>query len=271
MTEPYVAHDFADVDNTSETGCFVRYLDTVSGLDAVRDYKQLTFTMLGPRAGDQLLDLGCGNGADAQELAAIVGSTGRVLGVDKSAALIEEARERTRDAQLPVEFHVGDAHALAFDDDSFDGCRSDRTFQHLDDPLTALEELVRITRPGGRVVISDVDWETLVVDASRPLTRMVANALCDDCRQGWIGRELPRLFRKAGLLDIGAVPQTIILTDFALADLVFSLRATAARLRQAGTASDDDVSAWIDELTAAAEAHTFFSSLSGFIVRGRVP
>jgi ubiquinone/menaquinone biosynthesis C-methylase UbiE len=271
MTEPSVIHDFADVDKTNEAESFVRYLDTVSDLDAVRDYKRLTFTMLGPGPGDRLLDLGCGNGADAQELAAIVGSTGHVLGVDKSAALIDEAGERTRDSGLSVEFQVGDGHALAFEDDSFDGCRSDRTFQHLDDPLRALRELVRVTRPGGRVVVSDVDWESLVVDASRPFTRAVANAHCDDFRQGWIGRQLPRLFRAAGLLDIAAVPQTIILTDFALADLVFSLTATAERLRHAGTASDADVAAWMDELKAASEARTFFSSLSGFIVRGLVP
>ena len=271
MTEPYLIHDFAHVDEASETGSFVRYLDTVSGLDAVHDYKRFTFTMLDPRAGDLLLDLGCGNGTDVQELAAIVGSAGRVLGVDKSAALIEEAKERSADLGLPVDFRVGDAHALQLENDSFDGCRSDRTFQHLDHPLAALEELVRVTRPGGRVVVSDVDWETLIVDASRHLTRMVSNALCDDCRQGWIGRQLPRLFRQAGLVEIAAVPQTIILTDYALADLVLSLSATARRIRESGTASDDEVNAWMEELRAAGEARTFFSSLSGFIVRGRVP
>jgi ubiquinone/menaquinone biosynthesis C-methylase UbiE len=271
MTEPYLARDFADVDDATETGSFVRYLDAVSGLDAVLDYKRLTFRMLDPQPGDRLLDLGCGNGSDVQELAAIVGSTGHVLGIDKSAALIDEARERTRDTQLPVEFRVGDAHALALEDDALDGCRSDRTFQHLDDPLSALEELVRVTRSGGRVVVSDVDWETLIVDASRPFTRMVAHALCDDCTQGWIGRQLPRLFRQAGLVDIGAVPQTLILTDHALADVVFLLSATAERLRTAGTAADDEVAAWMKELQSADDAQTFFSSLSGFIVRGRVP
>jgi len=271
MTEPYVARDFGHVDESTDTGSFVRYLDTVSALDAVREYKRRTFELLDPKLGDHLLDLGCGNGADVGELAALVGPTGRVVGIDNSAALVDEARQRSTDSPLPVEFRVGDAHALELDDHSFDGCRSDRTFQHLDDPRTALEELVRSTRPGGRVVVSDVDWETLTVDASRPLTRMVANALCDDCCQGWIGRALPRLFREAGLVDIGAVPQTIILTDYAVADSVLLLSATAERLRLTGGVSDAAVDAWLNELRAAGETQTFFSSLSGFLVRGRVP
>jgi ubiquinone/menaquinone biosynthesis C-methylase UbiE len=271
MTEPYVVRGFTDVDKTAEAGRFVRYLDAVSDLDAVRAYKQRTFELLEVEAGDHLLDLGCGNGTDALALAAMVGSTGRVVGVDRSSALIDEARERTPDGDVAVEFRVGDAHALELETGRFDGCRSDRTFQHLDDPAAALAELARITRRGGRVVVSDVDWETLVIDASRPFTRLVTQTVCDECRQGWIGRQLPRLFHDAALVDVAVVPQTIILTNFALADVVFALTGTVERIRLKGLASNDEAESWTGELRAADEAGNFFSSLSGFIVCGRVP
>jgi ubiquinone/menaquinone biosynthesis C-methylase UbiE len=271
MTEPYVVHDFGDVDGTAAAGRFVSYLDAVSDLDAVQAYKRRTFALLEPKDGDRLLDLGCGNGTDVLELAVLVGSGGGVVGVDKSSALVDEARERSRDASVPVEFRVGDAHALEFETAYFDGCRSDRTFQHLDDPAGALAELARVTRQGGRVVVSDVDWGTLVIDGSRPFTRTVAQTICDECRQGWVGRQLPRLFHEAGLVDVTTVPQTIILTNFDLADVVFALTATVARLRQTGAATDEEADSWGREMRAAADAGTFFSSLSGFIVRGRVP
>jgi ubiquinone/menaquinone biosynthesis C-methylase UbiE len=191
-----------------------------------------------------------------------------VLGVDKSVAVIDEASKRSARTVLPVEFEVGDLHALRFPNESFDRSRSDRTFQHLDEPLAALSELVRVTRPGGRVVVSDIDWETLVVDASPHVTRHVANSIADATQNGWIGRQLPRMFRAAGLEDVGVVPETIVFTDHPVADHVLSLSSTAERVRQTGMASSDAVDAWLDELRKASEAGVFFAAVSGFMVCG---
>jgi ubiquinone/menaquinone biosynthesis C-methylase UbiE len=54
---------------------------------------------------------------------------------------------------------------LEFPDSSFDGVRSDRTLQHVEDPERALTELVRVVKRGRRVVVMDPDWETLALDA----------------------------------------------------------------------------------------------------------
>ena len=271
MTTPYLTRDFPAVDETEDVGSFVRYLDAVTNLDAVRRYKLRTFELLGVHVGDRVLDLGCGNGDDVRELAEVVGPLGVALGIDKSEGLIQEAMARTGSTGPPIEFCVGDAHHLELSSDSFDGCRADRTFQHLHTPDRALRELLRVTRPGGRVVVSDIDWETLVIDASRPMTRSVANFLCDDCQQGWIGRQLPRLFHDAGFVDVHVEPATIVVTDHGIADAVFSLSTTADRLRHAGIASDAEVEAWSSELQTAARRGVFFSSASGFTVCGRKP
>jgi ubiquinone/menaquinone biosynthesis C-methylase UbiE len=78
----------------------------------------------------------------ALTLVELVGENGRVTGVDVSEALISRARQRWRD--LPIRFDVGDAQALAFDDETLDAVRAERVVQHLQRPATAIAEMARV-------------------------------------------------------------------------------------------------------------------------------
>ena len=183
MSDQGPTYAWTNIDRTADPGTFVGYLDAISGLDFARAYKQQTFALLGLRRGDRVLDVGCGTGDDARALAQIVGPTGRVVGLDASAAMIDEARQRSDGLGLPLEFLVGDAHRLDFADATFDGARADRTFQHLEDPERALAELARVTRPDGAVVVAGPDWGTLIVDApDQVTTRRVLAAVADGTR-----------------------------------------------------------------------------------------
>src|SRR5207244_6702239 len=134
-------------------------------------------------------------GDDVRTLAQTVGSKGRVVGVDSSETLVAEARKRTQGTNLPVEFYAGSIYKLEFADNTFDGCRADRVFMHLDNPKQALAEMVRVGKKQGTVYVYDPDWETLVVDASEhAVTRKVLNYNCDDTRNGWIGGQLAGKF-----------------------------------------------------------------------------
>ena len=68
---------------------------------------------------------------------------------------------------------------------------------HVDHPRLVLAEMIRVTRPGGRLVVLDPDFETLVFDAAdRSVTRRIVNFVCDHIvRHGWMGRRRPALFR----------------------------------------------------------------------------
>lgn len=109
------------------------------------------------RAGLDLLDVGCGPGTITVDLAGRVGS-GRVVGLDISAAPLGEARELAVRAGVAVEFAVGDSYALEFPDGSFDVVHAHQVLQHLTDPVAALRELARVCRPGGLVAVRDVDY-----------------------------------------------------------------------------------------------------------------
>jgi SAM-dependent methyltransferase len=92
---PDIARGFRDVDSSGEPSAFVEYLDGVR--DDLVDLQRRAAEALGLRAGDPTLDVGCGTGEELRSLAQIVGTQGRVVGIDRSERLVEEARaERGR-------------------------------------------------------------------------------------------------------------------------------------------------------------------------------
>ena len=102
-------------------------------------------------AGERLLDVGCGTG-NAALLAVQAGA--EVVGVDPASRLIGVARERASAEGVDVDFVVGDAESLPFEDASFDVVLSVFGVIFTDDPELAIGEVLRVLRPGGRALIS---------------------------------------------------------------------------------------------------------------------
>lgn len=257
--------NWTDVESTGKPEYYVDYLDTVTAQSEMQRYKRKTYQLVGAYSGRQLLDVGCGTGDDVLALAELVGPGGRVVGIDRSAGLIEEARGRLLGRRLPAEFLTGDVHDLPFPDASFDGVRADRVFMHLPDPARALAEMVRVVRPGGRVVIREPDWDTLAVDAPDPaLTRQIFHQHFDrGIRHPTIGRQLYRLCKEAGLDAVEvADTSTLVLTDFATANALYGIAPAA----QAARADD-----WLGQIEQWAAQGRFFSAVTGFTVVGSKP
>jgi ubiquinone/menaquinone biosynthesis C-methylase UbiE len=261
---------FEDVDRAAEPADFVRILDTTAR--HWREARQRIDAALAARAGDRVLDVGCGTGEQVRALAARVGPTGRAVGLDPSETMLAEARARGRGARAPAEYRPGDVYALPFPDDAFDACLAEKLFTHLADPERALAELYRVTRAGGRVVVASSDMETLVVDApDRALTRRILNHFSDSLVNGRVGRQLPRLFREAGFADIAVWPVTEVVTDLAQAAGAFDFPALAERARAADRVSAEEAARWSEHLWAAGRDGRFFSAVSVFVVSGHKP
>jgi SAM-dependent methyltransferase len=260
------------IDQTSNPRDFVDYLDAVSTLDVIQRIKQRTHELLRLADGHRVLDVGCGVGEDVQSMARRVGSAGRAVGIDSSMTMIAEAKERLKPTGLAAEFRAGNASHLEFASDSFDGCRAERVFVHLCNPKLALAEMVRVTRPGGRVVVFDVDWETLIIDVpDLALTRKMLNFNGGRAGSRWIGRQLRGLFLDAGLTDVEVLADTLMFTDFAQADSILKLREVAEHARAALAVPDTDADRWLAGLEQSDQAGRFFAAVTGFCVGGIKP
>jgi ubiquinone/menaquinone biosynthesis C-methylase UbiE len=260
---------FTTVDRTQDPGFFARFLDAGNALASIQASKPLILDALDLRPGQVAIDVGCGTGADVIEMAGRVGPRGRVVGVDVSQSLIAEAQQRWVDSDLPVEFRVCDAQELDLDDASVDACRTERVLMHVPDEQRAISEMVRVTRRGGRVAAFDFDWDTFIIDSPmKETTRTVARSFSDGIRHGWIGRQMPRLFREHGLTDVTVVPhQVFVHVEF----LELLLGGHLVRTQTEGLIKPDEVERWWTNLREAAEQGQFLATFTAFIVAGTVP
>jgi ubiquinone/menaquinone biosynthesis C-methylase UbiE len=260
---------FDAVDQAAHPGFFTRFMDKSHMLQAAGIYKQMVTDLLAIKEGAALLDVGCGVGQDALTLAGLVGPAGRVVGIDASETMIQEARARAAEAHLPVEYLSGDAYRLPFADGTFDGCQSSRVFEHLSEPGRALAEMVRVARPGARIVVADADFDLTIVDIpDRTLARKMIHLVCDNVRQGWMGRQLPQLFREAGLCDI-VINGRVLPSDFAFFRMVFD--GILQRALAAGALSTEELARFWSDLEQAEREQRFFGGVVGFVVGGQKP
>lgn len=246
---------------------FVDYLDEVFEQSEIRRYKRAAFQILGADPGANILDVGCGTGDDALALAERVAPGGRVTGLDTSASLVTEAQRRAPEV---VDFRTGDAEALPFPDGVFDGVRADRVLMHVPDPAAAVAEMARVVRPGGRVVVTEPDWDTLVIDGGDPEVgrALMTGHFARVVRHPQIGRSLPRLFAEAGLDEIRvADTKNVVIGELTKADRLFGL---ATAVEWAGEFGIDGHTAavWRAALERADDEGCFFCAVTGYTVFG---
>ena len=133
------------------------FIDTFVFRGQVRELRLRTTTLARMQPGDAVLDVGCGTGTLAMEVARRVGRAGRVAGVDPGTEQIARARAKAARRHVPIEFQIGVIEQLPFPDQTFDVVLSTLMMHHLPASLKrqGLAEIARVLRPGGRLVIAD--------------------------------------------------------------------------------------------------------------------
>jgi len=110
--------------------------------------------------GDRVLDVATGTGDLAFELARRVGPRGEVVGSDFAREMLARARDKARDAELGVRFEWGNALELPYPEDGFDAATVGFGARNFSDLDRGLAEMVRVVRPGGRVVVLEITTPT---------------------------------------------------------------------------------------------------------------
>ena len=133
------------------------------------DLKHLSLT-----STNQVLDVGCGSGAITRKIACAV-PDGKAVGADRKPKYINFARRKADLENIRnIQFEVGDALKLPFEDDSFDVVWSKHLLQFVRERKLALREFKRVLRPGGRIVCCNYDgWGTFHNPADVELQRQI--------------------------------------------------------------------------------------------------
>lgn len=135
------------------------YLESTG--DFLRKLKIHSYTPFSKITEGTVLDLGCGTGIDAVNLAGTLGSGVNVVGIDHDPALLAKATESAVDVPN-VRFEQGEATQLPFADGALAGLRAERLVQHLPEPDLAFQEMYRVLAKGQPIAIVETVWSSLM-------------------------------------------------------------------------------------------------------------
>jgi len=201
----------------------------------------------GIAAGMRVLDIGCGRGDVSLLVARLVGAQGSVLGVDRDAGALAMARDRVRDAGVGnVTFAQGDVSALGAEHGVFDAAVGRRVLMYLPDPVQALRGVVRLLRPGARVVFQEAD--ATMVPASRvplPLNARANRWMWQTVeREGGnihMGFDLAPALEDAGLIVEEVRAEAIVQTPRSRHPVGMIVRAMMPRILAHGVATEAEI------------------------------
>jgi arsenite methyltransferase len=231
----------------------------------VIDQRRAIRAALALAPGERVLDIGSGPGFLAAEMAEEVGPGGSVHGIDPSDSMLAIARGR----ETPVEYDRGDALALPFPDEQFDVAVSTQVYEYVDDIATALAEARRVLRPGGRLLVLDTDWDSIVWH-SRDRERMerVLAAWNEHLADPYLPRRLPGLLRGAGLepADAAVIPILNVGPDRNTYSAGM-MGLVAAYVAGRGGVTEADAAAWERDLTSLGDDYFFSLNRYLFVAR----
>ena len=208
--------------------------------------------------GMKCLDVGCGGGDVSFAMARLVGSSGSVAGIDLDETKLQLARdEAAREGLRNVDFRNSNVEILA-DESAYDLVYSRFLLSHLRDPAAALRRMVRAAKPGGAIVVEDIDHSGVFghprSSAIERYVRLYNEVVRQRGADPEIGPRLPGLFREVGLPDPRV---TLAQPVFTKGEGKRVNQITLDNIRPAvvatGLATDAEIIALIAELDAFAE------------------
>lgn len=234
--------------------------------------KGRSYELMHIQNGDRILDLGCGPGIDTIPLAQFVGPTGQVIGIDIDSEMINIANDKAKEAMVSdrVTHKHFDAESIPYNSDYFGSCRCERLLQHMLRPERTISEMVRVTKPNGWIVVSDTDHSTMTIDTlDIDIEWKLRRFRTELFKNGYIGRQLYRLFRQQNLADIIVEIFPLFSTEYMLTRYVALFDKTEKEAINTGIITDDELKRWHSNLERLDNEGVFFSSIIMVLVAGR--
>ncbi len=244
-----------------------RHIERTYATPDVVAQRAAVLELLAAAPGERIVDVGSGTGYLLASIADAVGPGGAAHGVDPSAAMNALAVARTADRPW-AQVHESHALHLPLDDGSLDAAVSTQVYEYVPDVPAALAELRRVLRPGGRTLVLDTDWDSVVWHtADRGLHARVMAAWEEHLVHSRLPRTLAGMVRRAGFTVTGQHVIPLLNTELSPDTYSANTMDLIARFvagRQGLTAADAD--AWLADLRARAAEGDYFFSMNRYVV-----
>ena len=224
------------------------------------------------RPGEVGLDVGCGAGHLACELARELAPGGRIIAIDKSRESVDASKARVVKEELAgtVEVRAGDATALEFPDESFDFVVAVQVYSFVPNVSRAIEEATRVLRKGGRVLVLESDWDMCVWKSKDPaFTRRMISARAEtQFAHAYLPRDLHKLFHAAGLTLVDVQTFSIVETRYDASSFGASVIGITRDSALKHGLPAPNVGAWEDDLRSRNTEGEWFFCLDRFVFTG---
>jgi SAM-dependent methyltransferase len=212
----------------------------------------------GIKTGMACLDVGCGGGDVTLKMAGLVGASGTVTGIDMDSIKMQLAQqEAEQQAIANVKFLTLDIAQLDYEAE-YDLVYARALLTHLRDPVNALQRMVHAAKPGGVVIVEDIDHSGIFCYPACPALNQHVSLYNQIARQKGgdpeIGPKLPALFRQVGLQDLHLSHVQPVFIEGEVKHIhQITLENIAPAVIAAGLATETEINALLSELDSFAQ------------------
>ena len=244
-------------------------LDLLFRTEALQKARKKYFDIFAVRPGELVLDIGTGTAANAMALVQHLGGNCRVSGVDTSQPMLAIGNKNLETFHFPgrISLQVTDGHDLPFADNYFDSCMIIQVLEYSKEPVRMLQEAKRVLRPGGKLLVVDTDWDSLVWNSKdRDLTRRIVLEWSDHEADGWQGRKIQEYLRRSGFQNFRH--EVYVITESSFKETGYSYmmtRIVSDYLIRSEKMDAATVENWISGLREQDRSGFFYFSLNRFI------
>ena len=247
-------------------------LDRAYSTPQIVDQRRRFRAFIGACPGEVGLDVGCGAGHLACELAKEVAPGGRIVAIDKSPESVDATKARVTNEELTdsVDVRVGDATTLEFPDENFDFVVAVQVYSFVPNVARAMEEAARVLRKGGRLVVLESDWDMCIWKSRDPVftRRMISARAETQFAHAYLPRDLHKLFRAAGLTAGDVHTFSIVETRYDPSSYGASVIGITRDSALKHGLPAPDVAAWEEDLRSRTAEGEWFFCLDRFVFTG---
>lgn len=250
----------------------VARLDKAYSTPQIVDQRRRFRAAVAARPGEVGLDVGCGAGHLACELAREIAPGGRIFAIDKGFDSVDASKARVEKEELgdTVVVQIGDATALEFTDETFNFVVAVQVYSFVPNIALAIQEAARVLRKGGRLLVLESDWDMCLWKSKEPLLtrRMISARAETQFVHAYLPRDMHKLFRAAGVTLVDVQTFSIVETRYDPSSYGASVIGITRDSALKHGVPAPDVGAWEQDLRSRTAEGDWFFCLDRFVFTG---